>query len=67
MTPADEMNLEPLFTIAQVARYLQVSTSTVYQLVKNGVLAGRRIGQSLRFSCADIDRMLDYCACDANC
>lgn len=39
-----------LFTITEVAKYLQVSNTTVYRLIKDGALCGVRIGQSLRFT-----------------
>lgn len=61
----DGLELEPLFTVAQVARYLQVSGTTVYRLVKDGTLPCRRIGQSLRFTRGDVERLLELCALDA--
>lgn len=36
-----------LFTVSEVANYLQVSNPTVYRLIRDGNLAGIKIGQSL--------------------
>lgn len=54
--------LEPLFTIKDLATYLQVSTTTVYRLIKDGALTDMRIGQSLRFTCKNVEDLLDFCA-----
>lgn len=58
------MELEPLFTIRDLAGYLQVSTTTVYRLIKDGALTGTRIGQSLRFTRKNIEDLLELCAFD---
>ncbi len=58
--------LEPLFSIKEVAAYLQVSTTTVYRLMRDGALRGVRVGQSLRFTRGNIQDFLDGCALDAN-
>ncbi|MEE8723290.1 MAG: helix-turn-helix domain-containing protein [Atopobiaceae bacterium] len=58
--------LEPLFSIKEVAAYLQVSTSTVYRLIRDGALRGVRVGQSQRFTRGNIQDFLEGCAFDAN-
>lgn len=58
--------LEPLFSIKEVAAYLQVSTSTVYRLIRDGALRGVRVGQSVRFTRGNIQEFLEGCAFDAN-
>jgi excisionase family DNA binding protein len=58
--------LEPLFSIREVAAYLQVSTSTVYRLMRDGALKGVRVGQSVRFTRGNIQDFLEGCAFDAN-
>lgn len=58
--------MPPLFTITEVAKYLQVSNTTVYRLIKDGALCGVRIGQSLRFTRKNIEDLLELCAVDAN-
>lgn len=39
-----QLGLEPLFTIKDLAACLQVNTTTVYGLIKDGALCGVRIG-----------------------
>ncbi len=58
--------MPPLFTISEVAKYLQVSTATVYRLLKDGCLTGVRIGQSLRFTRKNIEDLLEACTVDSN-
>ena len=58
----ETLGLEPLFTIKDLAAYLQVSTTTVYRLIKDGALTGTRIGQSLRFTRKNVLDLLDFCA-----
>ncbi len=59
-------SMPPLFTITELADYLQVSTATVYRLMRDGVLVGVRIGSSLRFTQKNIEDLLENCAIDAN-
>jgi excisionase family DNA binding protein len=58
--------LEPLYSIKEVAAYLQVSTTTVYRLIRDGALRGVRVGQSVRFTRGNIQEFLEGCAFDAN-
>jgi len=54
--------MTPLLTIAEVAEWLRVSRTTVYQLVDSGVLVAHRIGAgrgALRVSEDDLE---DYLA-----
>lgn len=60
------MRLEPLFTIKDLATYLQVSTTTVYRLIKDGALTGTCIGQSLRFTRKNIEDLVELCVVCAN-
>lgn len=58
-----QLGLEPLFTIKDLAAYLQVNTTTVYRLIKDdGALTGTRIGQSFRFMRKNVEDLLDFCA-----
>lgn len=41
--------IEPLWTVQQVAAYLQASTSYVYKAAERGEIPCRRIGALLRF------------------
>ena len=63
---AEALGLEPLFTFKDLATYLQVSTTTVYRLIKDGTLPGTRIGQSLRFTRKNSEDPLEFCVVDAN-
>lgn len=63
---AEALGLEPLFTIKDLDTYLQVSTTTVYRLIKDGVLTGTRIGQSLRFTRKNIEDLVELCVVCAN-
>ncbi|MCB6761520.1 helix-turn-helix domain-containing protein [Adlercreutzia equolifaciens] len=71
-TSVDSISVEkavpmpPLFTISELADYLQVSTATVYRLMRDGVLVGVRIGSSLRFTQKNIEDLLENCAIDAD-
>ena len=58
--------MPPLFTISEVAKYLQVSNTTVYRLIKDGSLNGVRVGQALRFTRQNIEDFLESCAVDGN-
>ena len=51
-----EMN--ELLTVKQVMGLLQVDRTTVYRMVKDGRLAGVKIGQQWRFSSAEVDALV---------
>ena len=63
---AEALGLELLFTIKDLDTYLQVSTTTVYRLIKDGALTGTRIGQSLRFTRKNIEDLVELCVVCAN-
>lgn len=63
---AEALGLEPLFTIKDLDTYLQVSTTTVCRLIKDGALTGTRIGQSLRFTRKNIEDLVELCVVCAN-
>ncbi len=44
-----------IMTLAEVAEYLKMSSSTVYRLARQGVVPGRKIGGTWRFSRRVID------------
>lgn len=58
-------DMPPLFTISEIANYLQVSTSTIYRLMNDGCLKGVRIGNTLRFTKKNIEDLLEVCSVDA--
>ncbi len=45
-------------TVKQVAEYLQLSTSKIYGLVKDGVIPASSIGSQWRFDKSEIDEWL---------
>ncbi len=46
------------FTVKQIAEYLQLSTSTIYGLAKDGVIPASRIRNQWRFDISEIDQWL---------
>lgn len=50
--------MEELLTASQVADLLQVHLRTVYKLVRQGAIPGRKFGGGWRFSKGEILRML---------
>jgi excisionase family DNA binding protein len=47
-----------LFTAAEVADQLRVSTMTIYRLIRRGELAAVRVGRNYRVRAEDLDRYL---------
>lgn len=56
---ADGGSREPLLSVEDLARTLQVTTSTVYRLVREDGLPGVRVGGQWRFRPEDLARWLD--------
>jgi excisionase family DNA binding protein len=50
--------MDDILTASQVARLLQVHPRTVYKLVKQGALPGRKFGGGWRFSKSEILLMI---------
>ena len=48
----------PLFTLAQVAERLQVSTKTVRRWIENDDLIAHRLGRQLRISDTDLQAFI---------
>ena len=49
---------DSVMTVNEVAEYLKIHRTTVYQLVKQGQLQGFRIGVDWRFRRKDVDRWM---------
>ena len=50
------MNNEPtLMTLTEVAKFLRVSRPTVYKLIDQGVIRGRKVGRQWRFVRTEIE------------
>ncbi len=50
---------DDIFTIKQLASYLQLNERTVYRLAADGQLPAFKVGGSWRFRRADIDSWID--------
>ena len=50
---------EPLLSVEDLARTLQVTTGTVYRLVREDGLPGVRVGGQWRFRREELERWLD--------
>jgi excisionase family DNA binding protein len=48
-----------VWTVAQVAEYLQVNKLTIYRYIREGKLPAVRIGRTFRLLKEDVDRFLD--------
>jgi excisionase family DNA binding protein len=55
----DEHNQPPFLTVAEVARYLRVSETTVWRWCTSGKLPAFRIGRSWRVRRGDLGMMVD--------
>lgn len=49
---------DPVMTVQEVAAYLKIAESTVYRLVKEHRLPGRKVGGAWRFSRSELERWL---------
>jgi excisionase family DNA binding protein len=56
--PPIEKVLTPLYTVSEVAEYLQVSPSTVYRMVQDGRLMGMKLGNTIRFTPDNLAQMI---------
>jgi excisionase family DNA binding protein len=51
-----------ILTVPEVAKYLRVTSKTVYALVRRGELVGFRVGRVLRLRKADVDGFVQRAA-----
>lgn len=62
-TPGAEKSRDPappeVMTIDDLARYLQLSKSSLYKLAQEGKVPGQKVGRHWRFRKDTIDRWLD--------
>ncbi|MFC1736557.1 helix-turn-helix domain-containing protein [Candidatus Hydrogenedentota bacterium] len=54
-----------IMTVSQVAKYLQLNPQVVYRHVKKGTIPVSKIGKTLRFRKATIDKWLDTLSDDS--
>lgn len=50
----------PLMNVKETGKYLQLSSVTIYRLLKQNDLPGIKIGNRWRFSKETLDKFLDY-------
>jgi excisionase family DNA binding protein len=50
--------MKEIMTPHEAAEYLRLNVRTIYRLVKNGNLAGRKVGRSWRFRKDALDKWL---------
>lgn len=55
---ADKTRQDEILTLEQVAKLLKLHRRTIYNLVRNGTLPGRRVGRSWRFLRSEIMKFL---------
>ena len=51
--------MEKIYTVPEVARYLKMSPSKVYNLVQTNEIPHLKIGRNVRIKQSDLDRWLD--------
>jgi excisionase family DNA binding protein len=50
---------QPLLSLEQVAKYINLSVKTVRRFVASGALKSYRLGASLRFKFADVEAFIE--------
>jgi len=58
MIIAPEATMEKLLTVPEVAQLLQVKPSTIYTWVRQGKIAHTRVGRLIRFTLAQIKKLI---------
>jgi excisionase family DNA binding protein len=53
-----------LWTVAEVAEHMRVSTMTVYRLIKSGELSAVRVGKNYRIRGGELQQYLEAAATD---
>ena len=54
------MPLEKLYTVEEIAQMASVTTRTIRNYLRLGILKGRKIGGQWRFSQEDVTEMLNH-------
>jgi excisionase family DNA binding protein len=58
--PKSEIQVREILTPREAAEYLSVHVRTIYRLVKNGDIPGRKVGGSWRFKKNALDEWLSW-------
>ncbi len=53
------MNFEKLYTVDDIAKFTNLSTRTIRNYLKDGILKGKKIGGQWRFSMEDINKFIN--------
>ena len=61
-----KLTKEPLYSITQVAKHLQVSNQTVIRLIKSEKLIAYKVGGQIRIPLAGIEGLLRNGLCSAH-
>ncbi len=56
--PGEPIDHGPLLSRDEAARFLNVSSQTVYRILRRGELRGYRVGHSIRISQTDLENYL---------
>ena len=51
--------MEPLYTVQQVAEYLNLATRTIYSYIRSGKLKAMKVGREYRITQKELERFLD--------
>jgi excisionase family DNA binding protein len=58
--PKSEIKKKEIMTPREAAEYLSIHVRTIYRLVKNGGIPGRKVGGSWRFRKEALDEWLSW-------
>jgi PTS system nitrogen regulatory IIA component len=58
--------MESVLTITDVAKKLQLSTTTVYKYAEGGIIPSMKIGKQWRFTEDDVNKYLQSCKNQSN-
>lgn len=58
------VGLTPLYTVSQVAEYLNVHPHTIYRYLQEGRIKAAKIGQAYRFTAENINEYIASCSID---
>ena len=55
---ANSIEDDEILTVGQVSKFLKLHQRTIYKLVRNGIIPGRRVGKKWRFLRSEIMNFL---------
>ena len=58
ITPSSINDVSTLFTVLELAEYLGIGRNRAYDLLKNGIISGFRIGATWKVSKAAVDQYI---------